>query len=89
MLTLLLADRSTWNESKAENAFGVIAEDDEVVRHWVMSGSNLDTGCLVVPHEDCPLFWQLGNYKVSTRSGPMLYLVPVDMPVERTPKTPP
>ncbi|NLS97512.1 MAG: hypothetical protein GXX96_35685 [Planctomycetaceae bacterium] len=89
MLTLLLADRSNWNESKARDAFGVIAEDGEVVRHWVMSGSKLDSGCLVVPHEDCSLFWQLGNYRVSTRSGPMLYLVPVDMPVERTPKTPP
>ena len=84
MLTLLLADRSDWNESKARNAFGVIAEDGEVVRHWVMGGSKLDTGCLVVPHEDCPLFWQLGNYKVSTRSGPMVYLVPVNAVTDLT-----
>jgi len=35
MLTLLLADRSSWNESKAQNAFGVIA-DNGVVRHWVV-----------------------------------------------------
>ena len=75
MLTLLLADRSSWNESKAQNAFGVIVEG-EVIRHWVVSGTKLDTDCLVVPHEDCPLFWQLDNYRVSTRSGPMLYLVP-------------
>lgn len=73
-MNLLLANRSTCNESTGQGLFATIAEDGRIVAK-IRFGTALRGGCLRV--QSHRLLWQLDDYVVSSRQGDYVFLVPI------------
>ena len=79
MLELLLADRSSCNESANTENFGCIADERGVVKYRIAWGQR--SGQMIVieaPYKPSlqELFFRLNNYVVSSQASGQYFLVP-------------
>jgi hypothetical protein len=79
MATLLLASRSSCNESTNNEWFGVVADGDVILHPitWGVENPPQQSNRSIIVKNDTELFWNLDNYKVSSQHCGNLTLVPI------------